>query len=71
MVQTALLLLQLHMIDFIYYVGGHGALNLFDLIPILLYMFFAGQQCKTEFIPHLRPVHVFATNFNYQIYCQI
>ena len=37
---------------------------------LLLYMIFAGQQCKTEFIPHLRPVHVFATNFNYQIHCQ-
>ena len=44
------------MIDFIYYVGGHGALNLFDMIPIFLYMIFAGQQCKTEFIPHLRPI---------------
>ena len=51
-----ILLLQLHMIDFIYYVGGHGALNLFDMIPIFLYMIFAGQQCKTEFIPHLRPI---------------
>ena len=47
------------MIDFIYYVGGHGALNLFDMIPIFLYMIFAGQQCKPEFIPHLRPVHFF------------
>ena len=57
MVQTTLLQLQLHTIDFIYYVGGHGALNLFDMIPIFLYMIFAGQQCKPEFIPHLRPVH--------------
>ena len=39
MVQTTLLQLQLHTIDFIYYVGGHGALNLFDLIPIFYYIY--------------------------------